>query len=174
MRSRTQKIKDFVDSIIDGRLLSQIKSLSENFQKPLLLLEGCEDIYTVRSVHPNAIRAMFATIAVSYSVPIIYSKSESESAQLLLTIAKREQESGFKEFSMHFEKKQLTFDDELVYIVSAIPGIGTSTAKLLLLHFGSIKNIFTASHDELCSVKGIGEGLAKQIVEIFNREFGKQ
>jgi Fanconi anemia group M protein len=169
-----KKINDFVNSIIDGRLLVQIKNLKENFEKPLLLLEGSEDIYTVRPVHPNAIRAMFATIAVSYGVPILYSKTESESAQLLYTIAKREQDSGFKEFNMHFEKKQLTFDDELVYVVSAIPSIGTSTAKLLLLHFGSIKNIFSASDDELRFVKGIGEGTARQIKDIFTREYGKK
>lgn len=169
-----KKIKDFVDSIIDGRLLQQIKTLSDYFSKPVLLLEGTEDIYTVRSVHPNAIRAMFATIAVSYGIPIIYSKTEQESSQLLYTIAKREQDSGYKEFNMHFEKKQLTFDDELVYVISAIPGIGASTAKLLLTHFGSIKNIFFATDEELRNIKGIGEGTAKQIKEIFTREYGKK
>lgn len=169
-----KKIKDFVDSIIDGRLLLQIKNIVENFQKPLILLEGEEDIYSIRGVHPNAIRAMFATITVSYGIPILYSKSEKESALLLLAIAKREQAMGFKELNMHFEKKQLTQDDELVYFVSAIPGIGTSTAKLLLSNFGCIKNIFSATEEELKNVKGIGEGTAKQINEIFNREYSKK
>ncbi|MFA6089005.1 MAG: DEAD/DEAH box helicase [Candidatus Woesearchaeota archaeon] len=168
-----KKIKDFVDSIIDGRLLLQIKNLKENFNRPLVLLEGEEDIYTIRSVHPNAIRAMLATITVSYGIPILYSKTEKESAALLYTIAKREQDSGFKEFNMHFEKKQLTHDDELIYVVSAIPGIGTSTAKSLLSHFGSISGIFFASEDDLKSIDGIGEGTAKKIKEIFTRQYKK-
>ena len=41
-------MKDFINSIINKRLLSQIKSLKENFSKPILILEGEEDIYSIK------------------------------------------------------------------------------------------------------------------------------
>src|SRR3989344_3756181 len=67
-----KKVPDFVNSIIDKRLLSQIKNLRNAFEIPLLIIQGEEDIYSVRKVHPNAIRGMLTTIAVAYNIPIIY------------------------------------------------------------------------------------------------------
>ena len=32
----------------------------------------------MRNVHPNAIRGMIATIAVSYGIPILYTKNSKE------------------------------------------------------------------------------------------------
>ncbi|MBR9690690.1 DEAD/DEAH box helicase, partial [Candidatus Woesearchaeota archaeon] len=58
-------VKDFVDSIVDGRLLSQIKELRK-YEKPLFIVEGTENVYSQRNVHPNAIRGMIATISINY------------------------------------------------------------------------------------------------------------
>ena len=129
----------------------------------------------MRAIHPQAIQAMFSTIAVSYGIPILSTKTEKESAQLLYTIAKREQsEEGSKEFDFHFEKKQFSLDDELTYIISAIPSIGPVTAKTLLMEFGSIKGIFSATINRLCEVKGITEKTARHLKEIFCRTYKKR
>ena len=50
-------VQDFVDSIIDGRLLSQLKEMKK-YEKPVLIIEGIEDMYSVGRIHPNAIRGM--------------------------------------------------------------------------------------------------------------------
>ena len=53
-----KKVPDFVNSLVDGRLFSQAKELRENFKKPLYIIEGeLREIFGVRNVHPNAIRA---------------------------------------------------------------------------------------------------------------------
>ena len=49
-------VEDFASSIIDGRLLEQLKSLKENFERPLIVIQGTQDLYTARNIHPNAIR----------------------------------------------------------------------------------------------------------------------
>ena len=40
---------DFVGSIIDKRIFRQAKALKENFEKPLIILQGEEDIYSIRT-----------------------------------------------------------------------------------------------------------------------------
>ena len=80
-------VQDFVDSLLDGRLLAQLKELKQ-YPRPVLLIEGEQDIYSVRKVHPNAIRGMLATIAVSYNIPILWARTPKESAGLLMALAK--------------------------------------------------------------------------------------
>ncbi|MBW2977035.1 DEAD/DEAH box helicase [Candidatus Woesearchaeota archaeon] len=163
--------EDFVQSIIDGRLLQQIKNLKSNFERPLLVIEGVEDIYSVRNVHANSIRGMLAAIAVSYGVPILYTKNFKDTAQLLSIIAKREQEDTGKDFSLHPEKKNLSIREQQEYIISSLPGVGSGLAKPLLKYFKSVKNVVNAEQKELEKVEKIGKKKAERIKDIVDREY---
>src|SRR3989338_673551 len=46
----------FLNSIIDGRMLQQLKELKEGFERTVLIIEGTEeqDLFSSRSIHPNA------------------------------------------------------------------------------------------------------------------------
>lgn len=164
-------IEDFVNSIIDKRILIQLKNLRNNFENPLLIIEGQDDIYSVRNIHPNAIRGMLATIAISFSIPIIYSKSPQDTAAIIKVIAKREQEDIDKEFSLRLEKKPLTTKELQEYIIESLPMIGPSNAKNLLRELNSIKNIVNSDVDRLKKVDGIGEKRAGEIKKIFEEEY---
>ena len=164
-------VDDFVQSIIDGRLLQQIKNLKNNFERPLLVIEGVEDIYSVRNVHANAIRGMLAAIGVSYGVPILYTKNFRDTASLLNIIAKREKEESGADFSLHPEKKAMSIKEQQEYIISSLPGVGVALAKPLLKHFKSIKNIVNAKKKELEKVEKIGKKKAEKIKDIVEREY---
>ena len=164
-------VEDFVQSIIDGRLLQQIKSLKNNFERPLLVIEGIDDIYSVRNVHSNAIRGMLAAITVSYGVPILYTKNFKDTAQLLNIIAKREQEEVGKDFSLHPQKKAMSIKEQQEYIISSLPGVGSLLSKPLLKHFKSVKNIINAEQKELEKVEKIGKKKADKIKDIVDREY---
>ena len=156
-------VEDFVQSIIDGRLLQQIKSLKNNFERPLLVIEGIEDIYSVRNVHANAIRGMLAAITVSYGVPILYTKNFKDTASLLNIIAKREQEGTGKDFSLHPQKRALSIKEQQEYIVSSLAGVGSALSKPLLKYFKSVKNVINAEQKELEKVEKIGKKKAEKI-----------
>jgi len=158
--------EDFVASIIDGRLLEQLKALKQGYGRPLIIIQGTRDLYTIRNVHPNAIRGMLATIAVSYGIPILYTKDEKDSAALLLAIAKREQEETKKDFSPHADRKPATLKEQQEYIVSALPSVGPNLARELLKHFGSVQAIFMSSESGLQKVSGVGEKIARAIKEL--------
>jgi Fanconi anemia group M protein len=160
---------DFVDSIVDGRLLAQVRELAR-VAKPILLIEGDQDIYALRRIHPNAVSGMLATIAVSYHIPILWTRTARESASLLAALARREQAAG-TDFQYH-NAKPLSDDELQEYIVAAFPGIGAQLARPLLAEFGSIKNIVNASEEELKKVALIGEKKAKRIKELSERKHG--
>ena len=164
-------VEDFVDSIIDGRLLQQIKSLKNNFERPLIIIEGSQDIFAVRNVHQNSILGMLATIAISYGIPVVNTKSYKETAALLQVIAKREQEEIGKDFSLHADRKPSTLKEQQEYFVSSLPGINLTLAKPLLRHFKTIKNLVNASEKELQEVEKIGPGKAKQIKDVVEQEY---
>ncbi|HLC66632.1 MAG TPA: ERCC4 domain-containing protein, partial [Candidatus Nanoarchaeia archaeon] len=164
---------DFVDSIIDGRLLEQIKELKRNFERPLIIVEGNEDIYSLRKIHPNAIRGMLATIGVSYGIPLLMTKTAQETAELLAIIAKREQEETSRDYSAHGSKKPMSTKELQEYIVSALPGVGAGLAKPLLREFKSVRNVVNASAEELQKVDKIGEKKAKEIRGILDGEWGE-
>ena len=164
-------VGDFIDSIIDGRLLQQIKSLKNNFERPLLVIEGLEDIYSVRNVHANAIRGMLAAITVSYGVPILYTKNFKDTASILNIIAKREQEEAGKDFSLHPQKRILSIKEQQEYIISSLPGVGSALARPLLKYFKSVKNVVNAEQKELENVGKIGKKKAERIKDIVDRDY---
>lgn len=162
-------VHDFVDSILDGRLLSQLKELKK-YEKPLLIIEGIEDIYSVRRVHPNAIRGMLITITVSYGIPLIQTKTHKETAELLMMIAKKEQLNEKTDVAYHFAKP-LSLKEQQEYFISALPNIGMGGARPLLKHFRSVKNIVNASEKELQDVDLIGPKKSKAIKDVFDEEW---
>ncbi|MBW2982623.1 DEAD/DEAH box helicase [Candidatus Woesearchaeota archaeon] len=164
-------VEDFVNSIIDGRLLEQAKQIKNNFERSLVIVEGEQDLFSVRNIHPNAIRGMLATIAVSYGIPVLFTKNPKESAALLMAIAKREQEETGKDFSMHADRKPLSLKEQQEYVVSALPNVGGTLAKELLRKFKTVKKIVNAKEEKLQKVGKIGEIKAKKIREILDNEY---
>lgn len=163
--------EDFVASLIDQRLLSQLKDLKRNFVRPVVIVEGTEDIYSLRKVHPNAIRGMIATITVSYGIPIIFTKNPIESSSMIWTIAKREQEQFGKSFSPHGDKKVMSAKEQQEYIVSSFPGIGPMLAKEFLKKFGTIRGFVNSDQDKLKEIPKVGEGIAQKLTDIFDAEY---
>ncbi len=164
-------VQDFVDSIVDGRLLQQIKTLKQDFQRPLLIIEGEDNIYSARNVHANSIRGMLATIAVSYGIPILYTLNSKDTASLLHIIAKREQQETGKDFTPHAEKRAMSLKEWQEYIVSSFPGIGATLAKPILKKFKTIKKIVNAKQERLEKVEKIGPKKAEMIRKVLEEKY---
>lgn len=164
-----KKVPDFVASIIDGRMLEQVRGLKQNFEKAIVIIEGEEDIYSVRKVHANAIRGMLASIVLDFHVPVLYTKNPRDTAGLLAVMAKREQDKG-GEFSYHQGKPQ-SMKEQQEFLVSAMPGIGISTARNLLNYFGSVRKLVNATKEELEALEGIGGKTSERLVKLFEGEY---
>ncbi len=164
-------VEDFAQSIIDGRLLEQLKNMKQSYERPIIIVEGTQDLFTVRNIHPNAIRGMLATIAVSYGIPIIYTKDTKDTAAQLVAIAKREQALNKETFQPHAEKRAMSVQEQQEFVVSSLPNVGLNLAKELLTHFKSVKNIVNASEEDLKKVDGVGDKKAKAIKDAVEKEY---
>jgi len=162
--------KDFVDSMISGNLFRQLANLKNSFEIPILIVEG-KDIFTSRNVNPSSIYGCLASIAVDYKIPILFSKDQKETADLILAIAKRKQREGKKDVPIRGGKKPMTLSERQQYIVEGLPNVSTVLAKRLLNHFRTIRNIANADEAELFSVEGIGRSIAREIFEVFNKPY---
>lgn len=162
-------VPDFVNSIIDGRLLDQLRAMKRNYSRPLVIIEGEEDFYSVRKIHPNAIRGMLAAITVSYGIPLIQTKNFKETAALLAIITKREQDKD-RDFSLH-SRKPLTLKDQQEYFVSSLPSVGPHLAQDLLKNFKTIKNLVNADEDELKKVPKVGPTISQKLKDLFESEY---
>ncbi len=159
---------DFVASIIDKRLLDQVKRLSKT-EKPLIIIQGEEDIYSVRNIHKNAINGMISSIVVDYDIPLLWFKNPKETASFLYSLAKRFQGEK-RDINLHV-KKPSTLKEQQEYLIASIPGIGSMLAKNLLKRFKTIKAIANADIKEIEQVEGIGKKKAETIKAILEKEW---
>ncbi len=167
-----KKVADFVDSILDGRLLEQLLELRKGFAKVILIVEGTENVYTQRNVHPNAIRGMMATIAVDFHIPIMWSRDAADTAAILFLIAKREQ--GHSKELTTVDKKGHGFLDQQERFVAGLPGVGLFGARKLLSSLGSVSSVVNASALELEKIDGVGPKTAARLREFFDGKYLKK
>lgn len=156
---------DFINSMMNKRLIYQLRNLRRQFKRPLLIIEGEEDLYSIRKVHANAIRGMLAAIAIDYKVPMIYSKNPKDTAEIINRILVREKNPE-KETTPIMPNKPLSTREQQEFILESFPGVGTKLAKSLLKKFKTIQNITNSTEEELSKIDKIGNSRAKEILRI--------
>ncbi|MDI6642856.1 MAG: ERCC4 domain-containing protein [Candidatus Hodarchaeaceae archaeon] len=160
-----KSVGDFLQSIVDKRLLSQAKLLRETFERPVLILEG-KGLYSRRAIHPNAIRGSLAALVVDLGISILPTRDEKETALILAAIARREQMAENREVAVRGAPKGLTLSEYQRFIVEGLPGVSAVLAKRLLEHFGTVEKVMRASEEELQQVRGIGREKAREIRKV--------
>ncbi|MBI4043693.1 MAG: DEAD/DEAH box helicase [Candidatus Diapherotrites archaeon] len=165
-------VQDFLNSMLDGRLTQQLAYMASNYKAPLILLEGdARELFSTRNVHHSAVIGMLTSIAVDYRVPLLFTQGPEETAHYLYVIAKREQLGKEKNIRLRVGRKGFTLNEQQRFIIESLPSVGPTLAKSLLHHFKTIQRLANASTKELQNVEKIGEKKAKQIKDVFEKEF---
>ncbi|RJX51596.1 DEAD/DEAH box helicase [Halonotius pteroides] len=167
-----KSVADFLDTLTGGdrSMFEQVGDLVRNYSRPIVIVEG-DDLYGERNVHPNAIRGALSSLAVDFNASILRTDDESDTAELLATIARREQETRDREVSVHGEKSTKTTAEQQEYVVASIADIGPVTARSLLEEFGTVEAVMTAREDDLLEADGVGEVTAEKIREVVGSEY---
>ena len=147
-------ISDFISSMLNKRIFSQIEDLKQ-FENKLLIIEGIEEreLYNDNNetgVNANAIRGLLLSITLKHKIPIIFTKNSEDTAKYLFILLNKKE----NEMSLNAKKKARNKKEQLQFILEGFPGIGPKTAKKLLKEFKSIKNITNASEEELRNILG--------------------
>ncbi len=135
----------------------------------MVIIEG-GDLYSQRDIHPNAIKGVLAALTIDMGVSLLFTRDEQDTAQMLYILAKRE-ESERGERKVHPHKSHRSAREEQEYIISAFPEVGMKNARLLLSHFGSVREIVNAGLPELTAIKGIGGKTAQKIFDLCRRSY---
>lgn len=160
--------EDFINSIIDGRLFKQAEELRDNFEKPILLIEGS---YFRENMNENAIKSAMASILLDYEIPIITTKNEEDTAKTIFWLAKREQTETKRPMGIKGKKKPKDLKKLQEHILSSFPGVSKILSKRILQEFKNIKNFTNAEEIKIKKVDGIGKVLAKNLYKVLNEDY---
>ncbi len=161
-----KSVDDFLESLMDGRLFSQVRSLSESYQHPVMILEG-QDLFERRNIDDNAIYGALTSLACDFRLSILPSEDGKETARLLSSMVKREaKDKSSTATRTRKDKRSMSTMETKKFILEGLPSVSGTLADRLLDHFGSVRAVFTADKEELEEVKGIGPSTAEKILSV--------
>jgi Fanconi anemia group M protein len=164
--------QDFNDSIVDGRLFSELKDLANTFERPILILEG--DPFLVSNINSNALYGAITSTIISFGVYLYKTKDPIETAEFLYQLARKEQQDKKGQIKLRFEKAPADLSHLLEYIIAGIPGVNTFRAKNLLRALKNLQNIINSDIGDLMKIEGIGKKIAQEIYKISRYDYKEE
>lgn len=157
--------RDFVQSIIDGRVFRQAVRMRRRLCPSVLIIEGEGVRDTSINIHPLAIKGAIISLVLMWRIPVLFSKNTQDTAMLLWLIG-QENIKSYRELSFRPGRRPKRFYKKQLYILQGLPGVGSTLAIRLLNYFGSVEKALSASNKDLISVAGVGEIKAEKIRNI--------
>lgn len=165
---------DFLCSLAQGRLFSQLAALLKSRFAPILLLEGDPLSVNHSQMRPESIRGALAYIAAILRVPILPSSGPADSAHLVYAVAKRCQVGkvhGRVEQAAHGPpagRRRATQSEQQMHIMLSLPGIGPVTARAVCARFRSLHDLLNADATQLATVPGVGPSRAAALEQLLH------
>lgn len=141
---------DFFSSMVNKRLIRQVEEIKQ-FDRHLLIVEGFNNEFYKKLENSNALRGFLLHLLLEEKVPIAYTLDEKDTALFLSLIAKKNKKT---ELSFRGSRRILNDKERAQFILEGFYGIGPKTAKKLLEKFGSLKNVFSASEEQVRELIG--------------------
>ncbi|MDA7495041.1 helix-hairpin-helix domain-containing protein [Nitrosopumilus sp.] len=156
-----KSIKDLMASVFDGRLYDQCTRLKENFEHPIVLVEGNVDEIEEITDNPLVFYGALSRVTLEFKIPIIPTPSASHTAKLLVALCSKK--DGPTGPYLKKIKKSSNLETQQLSTLCSLPGIGEKFAVRMLEKFGTPLKVFSATTSELAKVEGLGESRAKKI-----------
>jgi len=167
-----RKYKDFVSSMMSGKLEQQVIELQDNFAHAYLFIEYAgltEMIADNPATNPESIQGELASLLCRHNISIVFTGDLFIPFVCKVVSKHYDSKNPIKNYSPirgKAKKRNPTAKEIKLDIISRIPRLGMKRGNILLDQFDdSILNIAHASVEELKRVDGIGPKLAKTIKE---------
>lgn len=165
--------RDFVKSLYSGRLFDQARRLRQFYTRPVFVVEGDLQFLFSETSKPRAFWGALTTLAFQFGMSTFFTANAGQTADLVYTLTRRAGSAKApsrpwvqkKSRAINMQKAQLA-------LVAALPNIGPKLAERVLLHFGTVRRVFSSSIAELSTVKGLGRVKAERIVGLLDAEYG--
>ena len=188
--------RDLIDSIIDGRLISQARKLQSSASRPLIVIESIES----DRLHPNAVYGAMAWITLDLGLPVVVTKTVEETARFISVAAKRESRitdlivanvrkktrdfeksaikaasaeimaiiNGERESGFLSKKWEKEVIQQRVKILSELPGIGRMSAERIMHEAKDIVGLCSMSERQLVEIEGISSQQASNLYQFLH------
>jgi len=164
-------VKDFLSSLMDGRLFSQMADMTRSYMEPVLVIEG-SGLTVRKNISHAAVYGAIASIISDFRITVLATGDTKETARLLFALAsRRSRDSKGRRAQRHGKPGVSRLRESQLYVIEGLPGVSAAIARRLLDHFGSVHGVFSASEEELLQVKGVGSKTAENIVRVLHSEF---
>lgn len=141
---------DFIQSLVSNRLWDQCRRLRNSHFRTIMIIEG--DVFnTPYDIDTNAIQGALISIAISWQLPILFSKDVAQTCKILTMI--QSQLNKEDPLIPHTTRKPKRIGNHRIQFICGLPGVGKVMAKRLMDRFESIDAVLNASREELLEVK---------------------
>ncbi len=156
--------RDFVVSIIDGRLFEQARKIKQFLPRPLYLVEGNPLNFKI-NISRDAVLGAVVSLQAIWQIPMILSEDVEQSCHVISMIFHQSRKlPTLVEMRHGYRPKKLR--SRKLHLLQGLPQVGPQLAKRLLDHFKSVQNALNASEKDLLKVHGIGKKKAILIKKV--------
>lgn len=154
-------INDLFNSLYSNRLFDQLSNLKQ-YKRKALIIEG--DYRDIPEEKENSTKGLIISITLNSQIPILNTKNERDTAELLLRIAK--QQESKKNISLRKNKIEKTIEEQKQFILEGFPEIGPTKSKKLIEKHQTLKKIFNLTEREL--LETIDEIATEKFLKMLN------
>ena len=159
--------RDFLVSIVDGRLFHQARMMKKSLNRPIFLVEG-NPFRVEMEFTAESIRGAILSLQTIWYIPVLFSKSKTDTCRIFKMIGEQEQtQSDLLTLRHSYRPKKLI--TRQLHILQGLPSVGPLLAKRLLEHFGNVRNVMKADMKTLSTIDGIGKKKAEKICTILDK-----
>lgn len=178
-----KSIRDLLNTISSDRFRPQMAGILTSYTIPYLLLEGSiaesKDGYIIADGSESRFRASSLHGLLTYiqeqRIRLLISPSERITPSRILGLYNYFLDPNHADLT---NTKLGTLHYKVVpgmEMLMGIPGVGWTSAKLLMEYFGSVSEVCNAEIDTLVKVKGVGPKTAQEIFKAFHNAYvGKE
>lgn len=154
-------INDFISSVFDGRLFTQIDAMKDNYPHSYVLVSGTltELLETAEMI--NRYNSILAAVCSCFrrGSPVIFCDTLINLADVVKMLGEKLTDNKVR--SRPIVKTKM--EDLRLQFICSLPNINEKKGKALLEKFGSVSGVINAPSDELMTVYKVGEKTAKGI-----------
>lgn len=161
-----KRVLDLHGAILKGRLWPQLGKLRSACAFPYLLIEGAD--IDRGPLHHNAVRGACLAV-IDHGIALLRSGYQRDSALWIHRLAVRcqEVEPAAARPAYVQRPRPKPGEETAEALLSAVPGVSTSSARASLARFGSVAGVVAAGPAEWLEVPGIGPERARALEVTF-------
>ena len=160
--------RDFLVSIVDGRLFKQAKAMKNSLPRPIFLIEW-NPFQVDMDFTPESIRGVILSLQVIWYIPVLFSKSKADTCRIFKMIGEQEQtQTNLLTLRHGYRPKKLI--TRQLHILQGLPNVGPLLAKRLLEYFGNVRKVMQTDMETLSTIEGIGKKKAENICNVLDTQ----